>query len=65
MMNDETLLMNDPLFSHEALGEFNTKPERHSGQRNTNIYVVKSGDRTDEKGVRTQDEKKLEIVVSN
>ena len=41
-LEDETILMNDPLLSREALGEFNTKPERHSRQRNTNSYVVKS-----------------------
>ena len=29
-VEDETILMNDPLFSREALGEFNTKPEQHS-----------------------------------
>ena len=29
-VEDETVLMNDPLFSHEAFGEFNTKPEQHS-----------------------------------
>ena len=54
----ETILMNDPLFSCEGLGEF-TKPEWHSRQQKTNSYVVKSKDGTDEKGVRTQTEKKL------
>ena len=29
-VEDEIVLMNDPLFSHEAFGEFNTKPEQHS-----------------------------------
>ena len=27
---DKTIVMNDPLFPHEVLGEFNTKPEQHS-----------------------------------
>ena len=59
-VEDETILMNEPLFSLEALGEFNTKTKRHSRQWNTNSYVVKSKDGTDEKGVGTQVEKKLE-----
>ena len=54
-------MTNDPLFSREALREFNTKPEPHSRQRNTNSYVVKSEDGTDEKGVRTfQGEQNME-----
>ena len=58
---DKTIVMNYPLFSHEALGEFNTKPEQHSRQWNTNSYVVNSEDGTDEKCVRTsQGEQKLE-----
>ena len=52
--------MNDPLFSREALGKFNTKPELHSRQQNTNSYVVKSEDGTCEKDMRTHVEKKLE-----
>ena len=28
-VEDETILMNNPLFSREALEELNTKPERH------------------------------------
>ena len=57
-VEEETILMNDPLFAREALGEFNTKPERHLRQRNTNSYVVKPEDEADEQGVRTQDKKK-------
>ena len=57
---DKTVLMNNALFSLEALGEFKTKPEQHLRKRNTNSYVVKSEDQTDEKSVRTQDEIKLE-----
>ena len=36
-VEDEIILMNDLLFSCEALGEFNTKPEQHSRQQNTNM----------------------------
>ena len=57
---DKTVLMNKALFSLEALREFKTKLEQHLRQRNTNSYVVKSEDQTDEKSVRTQDEIKLE-----
>ena len=60
-VEDETILINDPLFFSEALGKFNTRPERHSRQQNTNSFVVKSEDGADEKDVRTfQGEKKLE-----
>ena len=61
-VEDEIILMNDPLFSCEALGEFNTKPERHSRQRTSSSYVAKSEDGTDEKGVRSQVEKNWKIV---
>ena len=58
---DKTIVMNDPLIPHEALREFNTKPEQRSRQWNTNSYVVNSEDGTDEKCVRTsQGEQKLE-----
>ena len=33
-VEDETVLINDPLFFSEALGKFNTRPERHSRQQN-------------------------------
>ena len=48
-VEDETILMSDYLFSREALGEFYTKPERQSRQRNSNSYIVKLEDGTDEK----------------
>ena len=53
-------MKHEPLFSLEALGEFNTKPKQHSRQWSTNSYVVKSEGGTDEKGVGTQVEKRLE-----
>ena len=60
-VEDETILIKNPLFFCEALGKFNTRPERHSRQQNTNSFVVKSEDGADEKDVRTfQGEKKLE-----
>ena len=43
----ETILMNDLLFFCKALGEFNTKLERHSRQHKTNCSVVESEDETD------------------
>ena len=63
-VEEETILMNDPLFAREALGEFNTKPERHLRQRNTNSYVAKPEDEADEQGVRTQDKKKKTGILS-
>ena len=48
-VENETMLINDHPLSREALGEFYTKPERQSRQRNSNSYIVKLEDGTDEK----------------
>ena len=53
--------MNDRLFSCKVLREFNTKPEQHSRQWNTNSYFVKTKEGTDEKVlIISQSEEKLE-----
>ena len=52
-VQEETILMNDHLFSCKVLREFNTKPEQHSRQWNTNSYFVKTKEGTDEKVVIT------------
>ena len=52
-VQEETILMNDHLFSCKGLREFNTNPEQHSRQWNTNSYFVKTKEGTDEKVVIT------------
>ena len=57
--------MNDPIFSREALGELNTKPKRHSRQWNTNNYVIKSEDGTNEESVRTSQGEHCQLCNRN
>ena len=44
-VEDETILMNDPLFSHEACREFNTKPEQKiktlTGHQTESLEIVR------------------------
>ena len=55
---EETILMNDPLFSHESLADYQTKLEQPVKQKQMKNYTIKAEDEKDKKVMKGSSEDK-------
>ena len=54
-IEEETILMNDPLFSHESLADYQTKLEQPDKEKHMKNYTIKAEDEKDKRVIRGQE----------